>query len=65
MALLEAKRERLAKEASEMENLRARLALSEEAARALPLWEDLRRKEGALAATRARLKEAEGAVKGA
>jgi len=64
MALLEAKRERLAKEASEMENLRARLALSEEAARALPLWEDLRRKEGALAATRARLKEAEGAVKG-
>jgi DNA repair protein SbcC/Rad50 len=64
MALLEAKRERLAKEASEIENLRARLALSEEAARALPLWEDLRRKEGALAATRARLKEAEGAVKG-
>jgi exonuclease SbcC len=63
-ALLEARWERLAKEAPEIENLRARLALSEEAAKALPLWEDLRRKEKALAATQSRLREAEGRLKG-
>ena len=63
-ALLEARRARLVAEAKEMEGIRHRLALGQEAERALPLWEDLRRKEKALAATRSRLQEAEGRLKG-
>jgi exonuclease SbcC len=63
-ALLEARRARLGAEAKEMEGIRHRLALGQEAERALPLWEDLRRKEKALAATRSRLQEAEGRLKG-
>ena len=62
-ALLEARWERLASEAREIDELRAHLAQSEEAARVLPLWEDLRRKEEALAATQSRLQEAEGRLK--
>jgi exonuclease SbcC len=50
--LLEAQRARLLGEASRMAALRERLAKAQEAERALPLWEDLRTKEKALAATR-------------
>ena len=59
-ALLEARRERLTREAPEMENLRVRLDLGQKAEEALPLWEDLRRKESALAATHSRLRELQG-----
>ncbi|WP_117236702.1 AAA family ATPase [Thermus sediminis] len=63
-ALLQARQARLLAEAQEVEEIRRRLALGEEAERALPLWEDLRRKGEALAATQARLREAEGRLKG-
>ncbi|MFN4070277.1 MAG: AAA family ATPase [Thermus caldifontis] len=54
---LEGRLGRLRAEAPRMAEVEERLKKAEEAERALPLWQDLRRKEEALAATRRRLRE--------
>lgn len=59
---LEGRLGRLRAEASRMEELEERLRKAEAAEAALPLWQDLRRKEEALAATRRKLEAVQASL---